>query len=258
MKKKSRKQASTVNKSRSTKYSLRNRGVNPNPKDKKNIEKLFDEMKKDFINEIKKIAENTINEHKVKIIKTINDNQINETISIQKEKEEKKSIKVQKSTKKGKANSLNKTFTKEKKGRKKSISPIKKINTKKTKNNSIKSKNGKKRTKNTKNNKKKMSKNESLVSVVGDKIETSSLNELSKLNVTVPKINKIEKTANEKSVNDNSLIGKKRNRRNDNNFVLYLNSEPNCMNNTEEINQNQKKINNKRSSKSTRKIKNDQ
>jgi len=257
MKKKSRKSSHTPNKIKSTKYNLRNKSLISN--EKINIEKLLDDMQKDLINEITKLAQDKINEHKDIIIKAINDIQFNQSNANQKEKEKEKEDKnvtiFPNSIKKRRANSVNRKNVEEKKDKKNKASINKKSNNKNVNKTITKKSTKSKKKSNIKNkskNKKKINKNESVIKIGSDKTEASSLNDISKISIAVPNVNKLNKNVNEKSVKDNTLLGKKRKRKNDNSLVLYLNSEPNCKIQNKE--KNAKKILDRKKSKSTKKL----
>ena len=243
MKSKSGKSARTPSKTKSRKYPIRNRSLSSTEKD---FEKLFDQMKKDILNEIEKAAKDKFQEHKNKIINFINDYKVNEVPETTMPGT-KKTTKSKKTKKKGKDNiSIEQIVVPQENEDEKDnqITPILTSEKKKTK---------RKRTLGKKKKpKKKISKKESSIIQLGEKTDASSLNDISKISGTVIKSNKIDKKGNEKSTSDKKLTGKKR-KRSKENFVFLFNSEPNYENG-EEVKKS-KKTNGKKNTKSTKKIK---
>ena len=199
MKKSRTKSKPNVSKNKSSHYNLRNRPISSN--ETKNLEKMLDQMKKELIGEITKVAENIFNEHKSQIINTFIESQIKEAPPTQGINEEKKETKSKKSKKKIKdIASSEKNDEKEDKNENNLASLSTDVKTKKT---TL----SKKSKSNKKNNKK-----DSSPPNFGEKTEASSLNDISKINDTTQKAKKIENNENEEFTADNNLVGKKRKR----------------------------------------------
>lgn len=259
MKTKSKKPIKTPKRNKSKKNNLGKESHTST--DKKHLEKLFDEMKNNIIKEISKVAETKINENRDIIINNIlekehNNEDADANISkYQIVKKERKAKKSKNSNKNGKANSPPEENTPLMKEEKKSPIPSdsNKINTK-SKNKKALPKKNKAKKKTNKNRK------DAIVNSSGEKTDSSSLIEISKITTTIPKLSKIIVKEKEKEIKDNLnknnldnsciLIGKKRNRKKDD-FVMLINSEPNFEINAEK--KSKKKCDNKMS-KSIKKV----
>ena len=194
------------------KYTLRNRSLTSNEKD---FEKIFEDMKKEIFDEIKKVTEIKFKEHKEKFITFIKDYKLKENIQCPMIDDDKKQSISKRNIKRGRADI--------------STSPNSEIEEKKEEqkiqcvNNKIKKV---KISIPKENNKKNGKKN--LMAFEDSKREAESKKDISNIiNSTVPKVAKRSKKKNaEKKSNENLLIGKKR-KRNYENFVNLFNSEPN-------------------------------
>lgn len=207
MKKKNSKTKNSSTNSKSGHYNLRNKTISS--EEKKNLEKMFSQMKKEIFDEIYATTENIFNEHKDKIINTIIESQNNEDTPISENVKENKTSKTQKSKKKSKDNNISKESIdkNEIENENKVIdSPPKKTKSKKS--------HFSKKKKKIKN----IKKENSLANANGEeKTDATSLNNIPKPNDTDSKVEK-EKNGNEEIPLNNSLVGKKRKRGINNSF----------------------------------------
>jgi hypothetical protein len=220
-----KKKSCTPSKTATKKYVLRKR---PHTFNQKDFEKIFEDMKNQIIDGIKKAAENKINEQKEIFINYINTCEIIDRIQLPSADNPKKNSKNRNSSKKSKAGKDmdNLEPSSKRKGSKKSKSNS---NTK-----IQKAKKGK--SPSVKLNKKKNGKKKSC-SPKEDKKDKECLIDISNMSSIVIKNNKMDKRKLEG--NENMLIGKKRKREKEKekekekeNFVsIVLKSEPN----TEEV-----------------------
>lgn len=214
---------------KSTHYNLRNRSISSN--EAKNLEKMLEQMKKELIGEISKVAENILNGHKNQIINSFIESKIKESTPIPEIYEEKKVTKSQKSKKKNKGSvSEERNDEKEEQSENNLASILKDIKPKKST-----------LSKKSKNNKKNIKKDSS-PPTLDEKTDASGLNDISKINDIVQKAVKLDKNENEEFTTDNNLIGKKRKRSKANCSLL----DPVSKNDINNDKKNQKKNNSKR------------
>ena len=195
------------------KYSLRNRPITSNDKD---FDKLFEEMKKNVINDIVNEVERQFKEHKEKFINFINNYKINEITQTMEKEEEKKFSKSIKTKKKAEKNISSTESTNEVEQKSKSVQSLNKKD-KKEKSQISKL--------NKKNNKDilLLTTPEPDQKVGDDETQITS----PEINSTEPKLSIKTKSKNgEKKGNETEFIGKKRKKENEN-PVLAFNSEPN-------------------------------
>ena len=196
------------------KYSLRNRSIASNDKD---LEKLFEEMKKNVINDLVNEVERKFNEHKEKLVNFINNYKINEAVQTLENEVEKKLSKNIKSKKKAEKNISNAESINEVEQKSKSLQSLNK-------------KDKKEKNQNPKSNKKN-SKKEALLLTTPEPDQKVGDNENQivspEINSTEPKLSKKTKSKNgEKKGNETEFIGKKRKKENENPLLVF-NSEPN-------------------------------
>jgi len=218
------------------KYSLRNRSNTSNDKD---FDKLFEEMKKNVINDIVNEVESKFNEHKEKFVNFINNYKINEATQTMENEEEKKVSKNIKTKKKTEKNISSTESTNEVETKSKSVQSLNKKDKKEK---------GQISKLNKKNKKDALllSTPEPESKVGDDKSQITS----PEINSTEPKISKKTKSKNgEKKGNENEFIGKKRKKENEN-PTLVFNSEPNF-----DLKEDEKKIKRTKSRKTSYKRK---
>ena len=218
------------------KYSLRNRSNTSNYKD---FDKLFEEMKKNVINDIVNEVESKFNEHKEKFVNFINNYKINEATQTMENEEEKKVSKNIKTKKKTEKNISSTESTNEVETKSKSVQSLNKKDKKEK---------GQISKLNKKNKKDALllSTPEPEPKVGDDKSQITS----PEINSTEPKISKKTKNKNgDKKGNETEFIGKKRKKENEN-PTLVFNSEPNF-----DLKEDEKKIKRTKSRKTSYKRK---
>ena len=207
----SRPQSSSKTKLR--KYSLRNRSITSNEKD---FGKLFEEMKKNIINDIVNEVERKFNQHKENFVNFINNYKLNEAAQTMENEEEKKISKNIKTKKKVEKNISSTESTNEVEQKSKSIQSLNK-------------KDKKEKSQNSKLNKK--NKKDTLLLTTPEPDQKVGDDETQipspEINSTEPKLSQKTKNKNgEKKGNETEFIGKKRKKENEN-PTLVFNSEPN-------------------------------
>jgi len=207
----SRPQSSSKTKLR--KYSLRNRSITSSEKD---FNKLFEEMKKNVINDILNEVERKFNEHKEKFVNFINNYKINEGTQTMEKEEKKKVSKNNKTKKKTEKNILSTESTNEVEQKSKSVQSLNK-------------KDKREKSQISKLNKKNKKDTLILTTPEPDQKVGDDENQITspEINSTEPKLNKKTKSkTEEKKGNESDFIGKKRKKENENSALVF-NSEPN-------------------------------
>ena len=213
MKRKSISRPQSSSKTKLRKYSLRNRSITSNEKD---FGKLFEEMKKNVINDIVNEVERKFNQHKENFVNFINNYKLNEATQTMENEEEKKASKNIKTKKKAEKN----------------ISNTESINEVEQKSKSIQSLNKKDKKQKSQISKLNKKNNKDILLLTTPEPDQTVVNDEPKItspeiNSTEPKLSKKTKSKNgEKKGNETEFIGKKRKKENEN-PVLVFNSEPN-------------------------------
>ena len=213
MKRKSISRPQSSSKTKLRKYSLRNRSITSNEKD---FDKLFEEMKKNVINDIVNEVERKLIEHKEKFVNFINNYKLNEATQTMENEEEKKVSKNIKTKKKAEKNISNNESANEVEQKSKSVQSLNK-------------KDKKEKSQISKLNKKNKKDILLLTTPEPDHKVGEDENQIPspEINSTEPKLSKKTKSKNgEKKGNETEFIGKKRKKENENSTLVF-NSEPN-------------------------------